>query len=72
MAARYCREKRLNSAYVAQVEDGAAGTTITNTGTQTDGEPIDIFARLLRPSASEGLDASLARRSIRLMELISR
>ena len=46
--------------YVAQVADAAAGTKITNTGTKSDGGPIDIRARPLRPSALEGLDASLA------------
>ena len=40
--------------HVAQVAGGAGGTKITNTGTKSDGEPILIRARPLRPSASEG------------------
>ena len=44
----------------------ADGTKITNTGTDSEGGLVDITALPLRPSASEGLDASLARRSGRL------
>ena len=46
--------------YVAQVADVAAGTKITNTGTNSGGGLVDIRARSLRPSVFEGLDASLA------------
>ena len=56
----------LNHYYVAQVESSADGTKITNTGTNLADGPVEIFARPPRPSASEGLDASLARRSLRL------
>ena len=52
--------------YVAQVTSSAAGTKITNTGTNSVDGPVTIVARALRPSASEGLDVSLARRSVRL------
>ena len=46
--------------YVAQVSSNAAGTKITNTGTNSGGGLVDIRARSLRPSVFEGLDASLA------------
>jgi hypothetical protein len=56
----------LDHFYVVQVQSTADGAKITNTGTQSDGDPVFINARIPRPSASEGLDASLARRSFRL------
>ena len=41
-------------------------TKITNSGTGPSGFSVAIDARLLRPSASENFDASLARRSSRI------
>ena len=57
-----------------QVQSSADGTKITNTGTPLSGLiAVAIPARPLRLSTSEALDEdSLSRRSIRLMEPISR
>ena len=50
--------------YVAQVSSNAAGTKITNTGTNMYGGPVDIGARPLRPSASEGPRRRLPRAQV--------
>ena len=58
------RSEGLNH-YVAQVLTEADGTKITNTGTNSDGGPVVITARMPCPSASEVLD-DLPRRTLRL------
>ena len=60
----------LNYYYVAQVSSSAdeAKITITGTGTYLADGPVTVAARALRPSARlrRVIDASLARRSLRL------
>ena len=63
----FCSLRAFNHV-ASQVYGSAVGTKITNTGTNLGDGPAGtgIGARSRRPSTSESLNASLARRSCRL------
>jgi len=62
----FCSLRAFNHV-ASQVYGSAVGTKITNTGTNpADNVGTGIGARSRRPSTSESLNASLARRSCRL------